>query len=181
MERGSKALYPPRFFRVEILVRLQQKFFDSLSIAAIDGNADTGGECGLFAVIGEDFPDTAGNTPRFVLLGFRENEGKFVAAIPRGSINGAAVKAENIGEPAEGAAADEMAVAVVDGFQAIKIEKQDRERPAAAIGALRFVFEDVEEATVIGKAGEWVAYSKVVDLFKEPGVIQQRHLARRYN
>ena len=174
MERGSKALYPPRFFRVEILVRLQQKFFDSLSVAAIDGNADTGGECGLFAVIGEDFPDTAGNTPRFVLLGFRENEGKFVAAIPRGSINGAAVKAENIGEPAEGAAADEMAVAVVDGFQAIKIEKQDSESPAAAIGALRFVFEEVEETTVIGKAGEWVAYGKVVDLFKEPGVIQQR-------
>src|SRR2546425_13338958 len=100
MERGSKALYPPRFFRVEILVRLQQKFFDSLSVAAIDGNADTGGERWFFAVIGEDFPDTAGQPPRFVLLGFVENEDKFVAAITRGGIRGGAGDGGKISGPA---------------------------------------------------------------------------------
>jgi len=79
-------------------------------------------------------------------FGFRENEGEFVAAVPRGGIDSAAMNAENVGEAADGAAADEMAVGIVNGFQAIEVEKQHGEGPAGALGALRLVFKNIEEA-----------------------------------
>jgi len=110
---------------------------------------------------------------RFVFLGFRENESEFVAAISRSGINGAAVNAENIGEAADGAAADEMAIAIVYFFQLIEIKKQHGEGPAGAIGALRLVFKDIEQAAVVGKAGKRIADGKMANLFEEPRVIEE--------
>src|SRR5205807_10486036 len=63
------------------------------------------------------------------------------------------VNAENVGEPADGAAADEMAKVIVYFFQAIEIKKQDGERPAVAIGAVGFGFQDIEQAAVVSKSG----------------------------
>src|SRR6266581_4973043 len=76
------------------------------------------------------------------------------------------------------AAADKMAVTVVDIFQAIEVKKQHGEGPAGAVGAVRLVFEDVEQAAIIGEAGERIADSKMVDLFKELGVIEKRAAQR---
>src|SRR5258708_13223544 len=108
---------------------------------------------------------------RFVFLGFRENEREFVAAISRSGINGAAVNAENIGEAADGAAADEMAIAIVYFFQLIEIKKQHGEGPAGAIGALRLVFKDIEQTAGVGKAGERITHATMPNLFEKPRVI----------
>src|ERR1700720_1596218 len=67
-----------------------------------------------------------------------------------------------------------MAEAVVDFFQAVEIKEQNGEGPAGAVSALGFIFEDVEEATVIGEAGERVADGEMADLFEEPRVIEKR-------
>src|SRR5207245_11551166 len=160
-------------FRVEILVRFGKQGFDALAISAVDGDTDAGGETRRFIVVGHDFADTVGHAVGLGFLRFWENEGEFVAAIASGGIDGPAVNAEDIGEAADGPAADEMAVAVVDGFQAIQIEKQDSERAAGAVGALGFVFEDVEEAAVVGEAGERVADGHVANALEEAGVFQK--------
>jgi hypothetical protein len=171
--RSGGASSPLCLLCVEILVRFREKLFDTLAIAAVDGYADTRGDRRLFAVAGENFADATRNSPSFVFLGFRENEGEFVPAISRGGIDGAAVNAENIGEAADGAAADEMAVAVVYCFQVIKVEKQHGEGPAGAIGALRLVFKNIEQAAVVGETGERIADGKMVNLLEEPRVIEK--------
>src|SRR5260370_9003417 len=90
---------------------------------------------------------------RIFFCRFGENEGEFVAAVSRGGIDSAAMNAEHIGEAADGAAAEEMAEVIVDFLQAIEVEKQHRESPAGAIGALGFVFKDIEKPAIVGKAG----------------------------
>jgi hypothetical protein len=84
------------------------------------------------------------------------------------------VNAENIGEAADGAAADEMAVTVVNRFEAIKIEEQHGEGTAGPVGAFGLVFENVKEAAVISETGERIADGKMADLFEEAGVFKQR-------
>src|SRR6266478_3003145 len=174
IERGGGALSPFCFFCVVILVRLGKKFFDALAIAAVDGDSDTRGEAGRFIVGGEDFADAIGDAARFVLLRFRQDEGELVTAVSRGGVNGAAMNPENVGEAADGAAADEMAVTVVNRFEAIKIKKQHGEGTAGAVGALRLVFENVEEAAVVRETGEGIADGKMVNLFEEASVFKQR-------
>jgi hypothetical protein len=171
---GGMALGALGLFPVEILVSFRKQGFDTLAITAIDGDADAGGEPRRFIIVSHDFTDAVGHAVRFGLLRFRKNEGEFVATIARGGIDGAAVNAENIREAADGAAADEMAVAVVDNFQAIEVEKQDSKRAAGAVGALGFVFEDVEETAVVGEAGERVADGHVANALEEAGVLEKR-------
>ena len=104
---------------------------------------------------------------------FRKNQGEFVAAISSGGIDRPAVNAENVGEPADGAAADEMAKVIVYFFQAIEIKKQDGERPAVAIGAVGFGFQDIEQAAVVSKSGERITHGKMAHLFKEPRIVEK--------
>src|SRR5690349_23863476 len=125
-------------------VRFREQFFNALAVAAVRGNADARRKDWLFRVASKDFADAVGDTTRFVLLRFRKNQGEFVAAISRGGIDCTAVDAEDIGKTADGAAADKMAKVIVYFFQAIEIKKQDGERPAVAIGAVGFGFEDIE-------------------------------------
>jgi len=82
--------------------------------------------------------------------------------------------AEGVGEAAECAAADKVAVGIVDFFQAVEIEKENGEGAAVAIGALSFAFENVEQTAVVGEAGEGIADSEVLNLFEEAGVVEQR-------
>src|SRR5437016_9201990 len=90
------APFPLCLFCVKILVRFREEFFDTLTIAAVDGYADTRGKRGLFAVVGENFADAIRDTVCFVLLGFRENQGEFVTAITGGGVDSTAMNAENI-------------------------------------------------------------------------------------
>jgi hypothetical protein len=140
MGGGSRAPTAAGFLRVEITIGFGEKFFDAFAITAVDGNADARGERGLLIVIGEHFTNAVGDAAGFVFLRFREDEGEFVPAVAGGSINGSAVDAQNVGEAANGVAADEMAVVVVDFFQAVEVEQKNGERPAAAVGALSFIF-----------------------------------------
>src|SRR5713226_8842222 len=178
MERSRGALSSLCLFCVEILVRFREQFLDALAIAVVAGDADTRGEARRFIVVGHDFADAIGDAARFVFLGFRENQGEFVAAVSRGSVNCAAMNPENIGEAADGTAADKMAVTIVNRFQTIEVEKQHGEGPASAIGALRLVFKNIEQAAVVGKAGERIADGQMVDLFEEPRVSKKRATQR---
>ena len=62
---------------------------------------------------------------------------------------------------------------IVDFFQAVEIEKQDGERPVAAIGAFGLAFEDIQQAAVIGEAGEGIADSEMTNLLEQSRIFQQ--------
>src|SRR5437016_11639821 len=80
----------------------------------------------------------------FVFLRFWKDQCKLVSAVARRGVNGAAVNAQNIGDTADGAAAYKMAVTVVNGLQTIEVQKQHGKRTAGTVGALGFVFQNVE-------------------------------------
>src|ERR1700681_2228836 len=86
--------------------------------------------------------------------------------------------AEGGGEAAECAGANQVAVGIVDFFQAVEIEEQNGEGAAVAIGALSFSFENVEQTAVVGEAGEGIADGEVLNLFEEAGVVEQRAAER---
>ena len=178
MECGDAALYAAGFFRVEILVCFGKKLLDPLAIPAVNRDADAGRETGLLLVLGHDDANAIGDVLGFRVLRLWQYESELIAAIARGGVNRAAVNAQDGRQAAKSAAADQVAEAVVDFFQAVEIEEQNGEGPAGAVGALGFIFEDVEEAAVIGEPGERVADSEMADLFKEPRVIEKRPAER---
>src|SRR5882762_3531427 len=71
-------------------------------------------------------------------------------------------------------AANQVAVRIVDFLQAVEIEEQYGERPATAIGALGFGFQNVQQTAVIGQTGERVADGEVADLLEETRIVQER-------
>ncbi len=138
-KRGS-ALRSLGFFGIQLLIRFGKQLFDPLPIAAVYRKADARGDARRLIVVGHHLADTIDDAAGFVFLRFRKDQGKLVSAISGGSINGAAVNAQNIGDATNGAAADKMPVTIVDGLQTIEVEKQDGKRAPGAVGTLGFVF-----------------------------------------
>ena len=174
MECGDAALYATGFFRVQILICRGKKLLNSFSISSVNRNADARGEFGYFLVLRHHHANAIGDALRFRIFRFWQHERELIAAVACGGINGAAMNAQDGGQAAERAAANEMAEAVVDFFQTIQIEKQDGEGPAGAVGSLGFVFEDVEEPSIVGEAGERIADGEMANLFEQARVIQER-------
>src|SRR6266478_6143794 len=170
---GGCAPSPPCLFCIQIAVCLGEQLFDSLAIAAVHGNAYARGKRRLLVVASQHFANAAGDAPRFILLSFRQDQGEFVAAITRSGVNGAAVNPQNIPKTADGAAAHEVTVVVVNCFQTIQIEKKYGERTAAAVGALGLIFQDIEQTPVVRQAGERIADGEMADLFEEMSVVKK--------
>ena len=83
------------------------------------------------------------------------------------------MNAENIRQAADGTAAYQMPVAVVDGFQPIEVQQQDGKRAAGAVSTLVFVFENVEQAPIVGESGERIADRHVANALEQARVIEQ--------
>ena len=161
-------------FRVEMLVGFRDEPFDALAFATIDGNSDACGESRRLFVLREDCVDALRNAFGFFLFGFGKDEGKFVSAVTGGSVDRAAVDAESVRDAADGAAADEMAVGVVHFFEPVKVQQEECKGAGGTIGAFGLVFKDIEQAAIVGKAGERVADREMTDLFEKAGVVEER-------
>src|SRR5882672_102119 len=170
---GGCAPSPPCLFCIQIAVCLGEQLFDSLAIAAVHRNADTRGKRRLLVVASQHFANAAGDAPRFILLSFRQDQSEFVTPITRSGVNSTAVNPQNIPKTADGAAAHEVTVVVVNCFQAIQIEKKYGERTAAAVGALGLIFQDIEQTPVVRQAGERIADAEMADLFEEMSIVKE--------
>src|SRR5271168_4194549 len=106
MECGDAALYATRFFRIEILVSLRKKFFNSLAISLVYRNADACGEFRLLFILRHDRANAIGDALRFGVLRFWQHESELVAAVARGGIDGTAMNAQDRGQAAKRAAAN---------------------------------------------------------------------------
>ncbi len=117
-----------------------QKLFDGGAIVRIDGDADADGDRRLLAVILQLFADARGCLRGVCFAGFRKNQGKFVAAVACRGVNRAAAVCQRGAEALDGAAAGEMAEAVVDFLQLVQIEKQNGETAVRCGGSAGFRF-----------------------------------------
>ena len=118
--------------------------------------------------------DARGCLRGFRFAGLGKNQGKFVAAVTRRSINRAAAVCQRGAEALDGAAAGKMAILSLIFFRLVQIEKQNGETAAGAARALDFGFEHFDQAPVIGEAGERIGSSQLADLIEKLRVIEQR-------
>src|SRR5215469_10263230 len=139
----------------------------------INRSANAGGKRRVFLVRGKGFANAHGYALGLFLASFRENQSKFVAAVTGSSINRAAMKAQDVRNAAKSAAANEVAVGVVNRLQAIQVEKEHGKGTPGAQGAFGFRVQHIEQLAIVGKAGERVAGRKMPYLFERLGAVEQ--------
>ena len=127
------------FFGIELLIRLGKQLFDALAIAAVHRNPDACGKPRRLVIVGHHLANAVDDTMGFVFLRFWKDQCKLVSAIARRGVNGAAVNAQNIGDAADGAAADKVAVTVIDGLQTVEVQEQyGKGRPERSVRSVSF-------------------------------------------
>src|SRR5579862_2006619 len=172
------ALAAAGFLYVKVLVGFIQQFFDAFAVAAIDGDADAGGKRRLLFVVFHNGANAVGDALGFDFLGFRENEREFVAAVASSGVDGAAMDTENISQSADGAAADKVAVGVINFLETVNVEEKNGEGATGAVGAFGFVFENIKQAAVVCQTGKRIADGEMADLFEKARVIEKRAAKR---
>src|SRR6266850_7378851 len=121
----GKFTFEGGFFAIEDLVGGAEELIDGLAVVGIDGYSGTHGDGWLVAVGSEPFGNSIGNAQSGLGFRFRKNKHEFVPTVTRSGVNGAAMNAKNISQATDGFAAHEMAVGVIDLFQAVQIEQHD--------------------------------------------------------
>src|SRR5882724_3169510 len=139
------------FFAIENMVGGGEELIDGLAIMRVDGYSGTYGDGWLVAIGAEPLGNSIGNPKSRRGFRFGKHEHEFVPPVTRSGVNGAAMNAENVSQAADGFASHEMAVGVIDLFQAVQIEEYDGKRAGGAFVALDFGVEGIEKPTVVGE------------------------------
>ena len=113
---------------VESTVGSAQKLFRCIAICRKCSNSRADRKRGRLRFRGETFPNSGNDAGSNIRARFRKHESELVAAVARSCINGARVAAKNLLESNDSAASGEMAVVIIDSFEAIHIEKHHAER-----------------------------------------------------
>src|SRR5262245_13832532 len=85
--------------------------------------------------------DALADSERTLSPGVRQDEGEFVAAKARHDVGFSRAPADNGRSFNEGPAAILMPVVVVDALETVKIDEEQRQRPAATRGTLGFLMQ----------------------------------------
>src|SRR5580765_4058671 len=67
-----------------------------------------------------------------------------------------------------------MSVTVINRFQAVEVQQQDRERTPSAARALHFGLHHIDQGAVVGQSGKRIGDGKMANLVKKSCVIKQR-------
>src|SRR6185312_1578505 len=150
---------------VEFAIGGLKQVLHAPAIVGENADADADAESRLFPAGAERVFDAARDLTGHARIAIDKQHCKFIASIARREIRGAALFLHHFGEPFQRAIAGEMAEAIVDHFQIIKIEQNHSERAIAAFAAADFAFERIEEFAIVGQAGERVVCGLVMDYF----------------
>src|SRR5690242_14869379 len=138
------------------------------------GDASADADWGRLGVGGDAVADAPGDFARSRCFRIRQHEGEFISAIARGSVNHAAMEPKSGSDTAERSATDQMAILVIDVFQAVQIEEDQSERPLRAGGTKYLRIHDINEAPIIGEAGERIAHRQLAHLAKKTQIVENR-------
>ena len=117
------------------------------------GQADVQAVAGQEAVGGNPLPNALADRKRALSAGVGQHERELVAAEPRHDVRFARAAADDRGRLDQRPAAGQVSVRVVDRLEAVEIDKQQRQRPAAAGRALGFPPQDaIQIARVVEAA-----------------------------
>lgn len=115
-----------------------EKFIEGLTVERIHGDAGADGKRRLFGFVAKAIGNALCHQERGFGVGFRKDQDKFVSPIAGGDVNFARVKTKNVSEAAERATANKVTMSVVDLFQVIEVEENDRERRLRSAVSLDF-------------------------------------------
>lgn len=104
------------FIAVESAVGSDEEFVEGCSIEGIHGDAGADGERRIFALVAQAIGNALRDEERGLGSGFGKDEDELISAIAGSKIDFAGMQAKNIGEAAEGAAANQMSASVIYFF-----------------------------------------------------------------
>src|SRR6267142_2467720 len=169
LERASGGLgeftFGGAFLAIEDMVGGGEELINGLAVVGIDGYSGTYGDGWLVAVGAEPLGNAIGNPKGGSGFRFRKHKHEFVPSVTRSGVNGAAMNPKNVSQAADGFASHQMAVSVIDLFQAVHIEEHDGKRAGGAFVALDFGVEGVEKPPVVGKARERIRDGQMMHAF----------------
>src|SRR5271166_5616567 len=125
---------------VEHAIRSAQKLFRGVAVLRISSDTGADRKAGFFLFAGKTFTNSGCHASGNVLLRFGQNQCELVSAIAGRRIDCPRMTAQNFAEADERTAAYEMAVAVVDSFQAVHIQKHNAEGTVRAARAIELRF-----------------------------------------
>src|SRR5579859_1540089 len=114
------------------------------------------------------------DAPRRAVAGLRQQQGEFIAAVSRSSVDSAAMLSKDFRDAADGARARLVSITVIDFFQLVEIHQQDRKMAIGSPRSFQFALQQFDKAPVICQSRQAVADRSVADLSEEPHVINQR-------
>src|SRR6267142_2179329 len=169
LERASGGLWEftfrGGFLAIEDMVGGGEEFIDGLAIMRVDSYSGTYGDGWLVAVGAEPLGNTIGNSQRGSGFRFGKNKHEFVPSVTRSGVNSAAMNAKNVSQAADGFAAHEMAVSVIDLFQAVQIKEHDGKRAGGAFVPLDFGVEGIQKPPVVGETRERIGDGQMMHAF----------------
>src|SRR5216684_2555687 len=169
LERASGGLgeftFGGSFLAIEDMIGCGEEVIDGLAIMRIDCYSGTYGDEWLVAVGAEPLGNSIGNPMGRSGFRFRKNKHEFVPSVTRSGINGAAMNAKNVSQAADGFAAHEMAIGVIDLFQAVQIEEHDGKWAGRAFVTLDFGVEGIEKPPVVGEPRERIGDGQMMHAF----------------
>ncbi len=105
--------------------------------------------------------------------GLGQENGELVPAKPCNDVRLARAGLDDVGRLDEGAAAEQVAVGIVDSLETVEIDEEQRQRPAAAHRALRFLAKGVVEVPRVEELGEVVGDRQRLGASHAEGVRQR--------
>jgi hypothetical protein len=141
---------------------------DAAAVAGVGGDAGAGAYAQLQSVIQREvgflkvLMDGAREAQGFFAGGRWHEDDEFVATVAEAEVGGAAELADAAADVAEQFAADEMAVLVVDGFEAIEVEEDEAERFGFVAGDVQLGLKQGVEMAGVEEAGDVVGDGKLL-------------------
>ncbi len=135
---------------------------DSAAVAGVGGDAGACADADFeaFADVeyggGEVGVDGVGHAQGRFARGFGHEDDEFVAAVAEAEVRGAAEGEDAFADLPEEFAADEVAVDVVDAFEAVEVEEDETEGFGVAAGVFKFALEFSVEVAAVVEAGDVV-------------------------
>ncbi len=133
------------------------------------GDADVDSLC-VDCIASSDGTQLSPNSPdrRFWTSDVGQDPGKLVSAYPCHDVCRAKIRLKVGCQLAQDFVARRMAEYVVYGFEAVEVEYHDGDGAAIASEAQHRLIQTVEEKRPIGKVGEWIVQSPVLQIAFQP-------------
>ena len=119
----------------------------------------------------QDVAQAAGDDVGGCLPVWGKQRDELIAAVAEGVVDEAEAVLDGAADFSEQAAADEVAVVVVDQLEAVEIEEEDAELVAEAGGAVDLGLDGVVEMARVVEAGAVVGDGEFLDLLDGAGVV----------